>query len=80
MSKLHDELWKYCVCSEGEPIPEEPRKYVHREDFSTAIDEAMERQRKACAEAAKLYTYGYGDRIAEKMLAAVLNAKVEEDE
>ena len=75
MSKLHDELWTGAVGNKN--ITMEGLAEIYHDDFINALDEATERQRKACAEAAKLYTYGYGDREAEKMLAAILNAKVE---
>ena len=72
MSKLHDEMWERYHGTDGHGY-----RIMTEEAFAAAIDETMWRQREACAEAAKLYTYGYGDREAEKMLAAILNAKVE---
>ena len=72
MSKLHDELFqKHAVMTRRGPV-------IPPDHFSAAIDEAMERQRKACEDAYNKF-YKPWVTTQEMVAEAILNAKVEDN-
>ena len=80
MSKLHDELWaKYRHPLAGH----EWLLGTEYADFAAAIDEAMERQREACAEAWMKHAFDEltyeSRRKVSPTYAAILSAKVEDN-
>jgi len=78
MSKLHDELWERYHGTDGHGY-----RIMTEEAFAAAIDEAMERQREACAEAWMKHAFDeltYESRRKVSLTyAAILSAKVEDN-
>ena len=79
MSELHDELWTGAVGNKN--ITMEGLAEIYHDDFINALDEAMERQREACAEAWMKHAFDestYGSRRKVSLTyAAILSARVE---
>jgi len=75
MSKLHDELWESHIdvqqARHGDIV-------MTRAGFAAALDEAMKRQRKACAEALDYYLVD-GEWESAHCRSTILNAKVEDN-
>ena len=46
-------------------------------EFKDAIASALDAQARGCVKAARLFTYGYGDKVAEKMISHILTADPE---
>ena len=45
--------------------------------FVSAVKAALDAQARGCVKAARLFTYGYGDKVAEKMISHILTADPE---
>ena len=80
MSKLHDELWAKYKARREEPHGDD---WMPPVCFRAALDEAMEMQRKACAEAhteaLKTLTPKMSRPVREMvLLEAIKNARVED--